>query len=375
MKKFLNKLSFFTLVFFSFSFVNVFASEQEYWAYSKSTSEGTAFFVEDDGAKIVYCYNHDYNQPGNSNKNSDNKTYYKREESYLNTDDDFMDKYGKEVKERIAVVLTYGYPLNSSHLMEKCRVNEAEARYITQQLIWDICSGNDGPYGYEYGKFGYYDKLLELSKVKKFEQGNLTLVGDFKFVERGSKYSTDKLSTNGNVGSFIITNLPENMVIKDWNNDQVLNNKPIKVGQEFYMEASTKPNLNLKLKITYNYKDVKFYFYKYSRGGIKVKPDKPYQSLIRAELENKTNEKPYEISIGGNFKVPEIGGTTPNLPGEEGESNKPSLPGENGEAGKLEENKSNIKIPKTGDLGTAGFSILGALSLIGLVTLNKSKGE
>ncbi|WP_278184011.1 MSCRAMM family protein, partial [Clostridium perfringens] len=55
------------------------------------------------------------------------------------------------------------------------------------------------------------------------------------------------------------------------------------------------------MKINYNYQDVKFYFYKYSRGGVKVKPDKPYQSLIRAELEDKTNEKSYEIAIDGNF--------------------------------------------------------------------------
>nr|WP_245160946.1 SpaA isopeptide-forming pilin-related protein [Clostridium perfringens] len=91
------------------------------------------------------------------------------------------------------------------------------------------------------------------------------------------------------------------MIIKDWNTDQILNDKPIKVGQEFYIESSTKPDSSLKLKINYNYQDVKFYFYKYSRGGIKTKPDKPYQSLIRAELEDKINEKSYEISIDGNF--------------------------------------------------------------------------
>ncbi|WP_243122760.1 thioester domain-containing protein, partial [Clostridium perfringens] len=301
MKRFLKTLSFIILIIFNFSLINVFAITKEYWAYSKSTTEGTAFFVDDSGEKTVYCYNHDYNQPGSSHSDSDNKTYYTREESYLNTDDELMDKYGKEVKERIAAVLAYGYPVNSLNLMTQCGVNEDEARYITQQLVWDICNGSDAPYNYGYGKYEYYDKLLELSKTKKFEQGNLNLIGNFKFIQRGNQYLTDKLSTTGNSGSFTITNLPENMTVKDWTTDQILNDKPIKVGKEFYIESSEKPNPDLKLKINYNYQDVKFYFYKYSRGGIKVKPDKPYQSLIRAELEDKINEKSYEISIDGNF--------------------------------------------------------------------------
>ncbi|AQW28381.1 MSCRAMM family protein [Clostridium perfringens] len=91
------------------------------------------------------------------------------------------------------------------------------------------------------------------------------------------------------------------MTVKDWTTDQILNDKPIKVGQEFYIESSAKPDLSLKLKINYNYQEVKFYFYKYSRGGLNTKPDLPYQSLIRAELEDKFIEKPYEISIDGNF--------------------------------------------------------------------------
>nr|WP_015060563.1 hypothetical protein [Clostridium perfringens]AEP94953.1 putative outer membrane protein [Clostridium perfringens] len=90
------------------------------------------------------------------------------------------------------------------------------------------------------------------------------------------------------------------MTVKDWNTDQILNDKPIKVGQEFYIESSAKPDSSLKLKINYNYQEVKFYFYKYSRGG-NTNPDLPYQSLIRAELEDKFTEKPYEISIDGNF--------------------------------------------------------------------------
>nr|WP_283692129.1 SpaA isopeptide-forming pilin-related protein [Clostridium perfringens] len=300
MKKFFYKLSFITLIFFSFSLLNVFANQKEYWAYTKSTSYGSGFFVDDDGEKVVYCYNQAYNQPG-SPYDSGNKTYYTRSESYLNNNDELMDVYGKEKKERIAAILTYGYPLNSSDLISKYGITKDEARYITQQLLWTVFAGYDYPFDSEEAKYKYYDKLLELSKITKFEQGFLNLVGNFKFKEIDKKFSTEKLYTTGNIGSFTILNLPENMVVKDWNTDEILNNKSIPVGKEFYIESLEKPNPDLKLKINYKYQDVKFYFYKYSRGGVKVKPNKPYQSLIRAELEDKTNEKSYEISIDGNF--------------------------------------------------------------------------
>ncbi|WP_175582435.1 Cys-Gln thioester bond-forming surface protein, partial [Clostridium perfringens] len=330
MKKFFNKLSFFTLIIFSFSLVNVFASEKEYWAYIKATSFGSSIFIEDDGEKVAYCYNQAYNQPG-SPYDPGNKTYYTRSESYLNNNDELMDAYGKEKKERIAAILTYGYPLNSSDLISKYGITKDEARYITQQLLWTVLAGYDYPYDSDEAKYKYYDKLLELSKTTKFEQGILNLVGNFKFKEIGKKFSTEKLYTTGNTGSFTILNLPENMVVKDWNTDEILNNKSIPVGKEFYIESSEKPNPDLKLKVNYKYQDVKFYFYKYSRGGVKVKPDKPYQSLIRAELEDKINEKSYEISIDGNFDIPGLGGTTPNLPGEEGTT--PQLPGDSGLGG------------------------------------------
>lgn len=81
--------------------MNVFANQNEYWGYSKTTSEGTAFFIEDGGEKIVYCYNHDYNQPGSPDKNSENKTYYTKTEGYLDTNDDLMNVYGKEKKKEL----------------------------------------------------------------------------------------------------------------------------------------------------------------------------------------------------------------------------------------------------------------------------------
>ncbi|WP_139315396.1 LPXTG cell wall anchor domain-containing protein, partial [Clostridium perfringens] len=78
-----------------------------------------------------------------------------------------------------------------------------------------------------------------------------------------------------------------------------------------------------------------------------------------------------------------LGGTIPNLPGEEGTT--PQLPGDSGlggttpnlpgEEGTSSQNKPNLNIPKTGDAGTVGFGLLGVLSIVGLVTLNKYKFE
>lgn len=306
MKSFFNKLTIFSLIIFSFSIVNVYANPKEYLAYSKGTTHGTEYLVDDGGEKIVYCYNRDYNEPDIPAE----KTYYTRTESYLNSNDKLMDVYGKEKKEKIAAALVFGYPNDPSGLIEQCGISKDDARYITQQLIWDICSGNNGKFNSgTTGLYGYYDKLVDLSNVTKFEEGNLSLVGDFKFTERGDKYTTLNLSTKGSAGSFTITNLPKGMNVRDWNTDELLNNKPIKVGREFYLESPIKPTPELKLKFKFNYQDVKFYFYEHLKGGRKSqeKYNKPFQSLIRAELENKTQEKEYEISIGGQlhplFKV------------------------------------------------------------------------
>lgn len=301
MKKFLNKLSIIALIFFSFSLVNVFANQTEYWAYHKINSEGiSAFFVDDDGEKSVYCYNEHLEPPGTSWSGSENKTYFTRTEGYLDTDDEFMNIYGKDKKERIAAVLAYGYPIDSSGLISKYGINEDQATNMTQQLIWDICNGEDHAYMTKTGEYGYYNELFELSKTKKFEQGNLELVGKFEFTEESGKFLTNKLSTIGSAGSFTITNLPDYMVIKDWKTKQTINDKTIKVGKEFYIESSKRPDIDLKLKINYSYKDVKFYFYTYSKGG---SVGKKYQNLIRAELANKTKEKPYELLLKQNFTL------------------------------------------------------------------------
>ena len=278
-----------------------------YWAYSKSTTQGTAFYVkEGDEEKVVYCYNHPYNQPGSSYEDSSNKTYYTKTESYLDSNDELMDIYGKEMKERIATILAYGYPNDISNLISKYNITADEARYITQQLIWAICSGDDSPFNMNEGKYLYYDELLELSKVNKFEQGELKLIGDFSFKQEKGVYKTPKLYAQGSKGTFNIDNLPNDMVIKDFKTNKIIKDS-IKVGQEFYLESTSKPQENLELNITYKYQKVKIVFYKYSHGGVKPKPDQPFQNLIGAEIETqKTYSVKLNLSIEGDFeKVPE----------------------------------------------------------------------
>ena len=55
----------------------------------------------------------------------------------------------------------------------------------------------------------YYNELWKYSKIEKFEQGKLNLQGKLEFVQRGSSWSTDKLSTIGDKGSFTFENLPK----------------------------------------------------------------------------------------------------------------------------------------------------------------------
>ncbi|MBY0757362.1 Cys-Gln thioester bond-forming surface protein, partial [Clostridium sardiniense] len=325
------------------SSIQAFPSEEDgekklYQAYSIASSNNLRIIDGENGEEnIVYCYNRDYNIPGIKEGDEIEKTYYTRIESYLDSNDPYTEQYGKEKKERIAAVLIAGYPIDTYGLSRKYKLTEFTARYITQKLIWDI---NDGKDQYINGNGNddlYYNELLKHSKIDKFEQGKLDLIGNFEFKKNKEYWSTSKLSTLGGKGSFIFDNLPEYMEIRDFNTNEILD-KDIKVGQEFYIVSNREPNEDLKLRIKYKYQEVKLYFYKYHSGGIPFKPNKPFQNLVRGDLTDKINEVSLEIKANGNFEKPStppsIGGTTPDLPGEEGST--PDLPGDSGEAGKPE---------------------------------------
>lgn len=78
---------------------------------------------------IAYCY--DLNLSFPSSEESLDKTLYSKIENYLDFQDKFTEKYGKEKKERIAAILNAGYPNDSYGYMKKYNISEDDARYMT----------------------------------------------------------------------------------------------------------------------------------------------------------------------------------------------------------------------------------------------------
>lgn len=387
----ISLLSIMTCLLLAINSTSTFANGQTlYQAYAKRADTLPVSIIRvvdgkgsDGKDNIAYCYDHDYELPGVHEGGEKEKTYYTKIQSYLDSNDPYSEKYGKEKKQRIAVVLAAGYPVDAYGLFKKFDITPDQAIDMTQTLIWDINENTEGElseYGYVTRNMAmYYNELWKYSKTEKFEQGKLSLQGDLEFVQRGNSWDTDKLSTIGNKGSFTFFNLPKGMEVRDFNTNQLLNGE-INVGQEFYIKSKEKPSKDLKLGIKYKYQDVTLYFYQYHSGGYYENARK-YQNLVRGELSDKINEIQLEIKVNGNFEKPEIpgtGGTTPELPGEEGTT--PELPGEGGEAGEPEApgtggTLNNTTNPKTGDNSILVFIALACLSLLGLTFLNKCKSE
>lgn len=320
MKKRLKRGSFIFVIFYMISlmmniFVSVSAADTEYRAYVKGLDGEPCIYIEDPGVgseKLSYCYNQTLKYP--ENFDSQYKVYYTRQEGYLDLNDPFTDEYGEVTKQKIATVLKYGYPLNVTDLTSKYYGYLTDGQFMktTQKLIWALTFKDYrelDPYSPDgnYYEALYYNELLKLAETNKFQQVNLKLVGNLKFANKGSYYSTDRLiidSTDNVEGEVIITNLPSNMTVKKWGTGEVLDGKPIGFRTEFYIESKTQPDVNFKLRFNYKFNELKFYFYKHSRGG---DPTKTYQRLIRAELNDTKLEKPFEVGSDNIIKPIETG--------------------------------------------------------------------
>ncbi|SHH90769.1 Cna protein B-type domain-containing protein [Clostridium collagenovorans DSM 3089] len=321
MRKRLKRVSFIFVIFYMISlminiFTSVSAAGEEYRAYIKELDREPCIYIEDPGVgseKISYCYNQTLKYP--ENFDSQYKVYYTRQEGYLNSNDPLTDEYGEVAKQKIATVLKYGYPLNATDLMSRYYdyLTDGQFMKVTQELIWAITFKDYrelDPYSPDgnYYEALYYNELLKLAETNKFQQVNLKLVGNLKFTNKGSYYSTDRLiidSTDNVEGEVIITNLPSNMTVKKWGTGEVLDGKPIAFRTEFYIESKTQPDTSFKLRFNYKFSELKFYFYKHSRGG---EATKKYQSLIRAELSDTKLEEPFEVGSDNIIKPIETGG-------------------------------------------------------------------
>lgn len=321
MKKFFNKLSFLVLLFLVFPVVNVLANENLYQGYSDGniilsngkTAEIKLIRISDrkginDKDTIVYCY--DINSSYPNSYNDSKKTYYKRIESYLNSMDELTNKYGKDKKGKIAIVLKAGYPNDAFNYLKKYEISENDAIYMTQDLIWKITQSIETDYTKSNeiteNMANYGNALLKLSKKNIFTQGKLSLNGNLEFTQHENFWITNKLSTTGDKGNFRFKNLSNEFTIFDANTNKEISGY-LSVGQDFYIKSTSQPSPETKFKLEYEYSTIKIYFYK-CISGKEPYSGKDFQNLIRSESINKRNTIPLELKINGDFeKTEELG--------------------------------------------------------------------
>ena len=66
----------------------------------------------------------------------------------------------------------------------------------------------------------YANAILSISKVSKFEQGKLSLVGKLEFSNKGQDWCKGKLSTTGYKGKFRFKDIFGGFEVIDWNTNQ-----------------------------------------------------------------------------------------------------------------------------------------------------------
>ena len=256
---------------------------------------------------IVYCYDQSKSFPTSENaqyvesdgKWIDDRCLYSRTENYLEADDPYINAYGKEKKQKIALALYIGYPNDAYGIYEyeyKDKLTSDEARKMTQNLLWDITSGNLGEYtpsGYfTQNMCDYYNSLYNRF-IKNFVEGseffpsNPEIKGNLTLSKNGDRWYSSPMYLNGISGTYcdiILTTSDTEMAVYHYPSGEIANFfNPIKVGEKFFLSTTNKPN-DLFLRIDWFSESAKFYFYKHEKGGKGAKGgENNIQNLIRVE--------------------------------------------------------------------------------------------
>ncbi len=254
---------------------------------------------EDDGRdKIVYCYDVKYSYPTKENpmpyEGKDNRCWYTRIDNYLDSHDDITNAYGEKTKQKIAMALYAGFPNDAFGHYENYGISEDEARYMTQQMVWDITNNSCQPYNpsetISASMANYYNKIYA-DCIEHFEEGNYfhqgycSLEGDLKmqYYPDENCWRTEQIKTFGDKGYLYFKNLPLDIRVYNHEDDRDITDEEIKIGTSFYLRSDTKPEENLNINISYTFNMVKFYFYEFTKGGYSIIINKPIQNLIRVE--------------------------------------------------------------------------------------------
>lgn len=252
-----------------------------YTCYNKDNGVNGFFYViEDDGSKeIVYCYNHDLNQPS-SNGTSGYKKY-----DYFSTE---INTVNSEVKSEIAAILYAGYPNNALGFMEEFGISEDEAREYTQDAIWSLTNGNDhtnsniSRNSYLHALYFYAEK----EQGKYGDTGSVSISDDVVLTQVNGVWKSNILTIAGDyTGAITFNDLPENITIYDARTNNVINSS-VNVGDSIYIVYSGEVEGNFSEILTYNYETTDVRFYKSA--------DNTYQDMIGSKITS--NEGKISIS-------------------------------------------------------------------------------
>ncbi len=268
---------------------------------------------EDDGRdRIAYCYDVKYSYPTKENPNlyegKDNRCWYTRIDNYLDSHDDITNTYGEKTKQKIAMALYAGFPNNAFGHWENSGISEDEARYMTQQMVWDITNNSCKPYKpsetisasmAKYYNEIYADCIENFEEGNYFHQGYFNMEGELKmeYYPGENCWRTEQIETFGDKGHLHFTNLPLEIRVFNYEDDTDITNDEIEIGTSFYFRSDTEPKENKNIHINYTYNMVKFYFYKFTKGGYSIIKEKPIQNLIRIEPTQKVLSTDFEISL------------------------------------------------------------------------------
>ena len=261
--------------------------------------------------RIVYCYDNRKVYPGK--RDAGESILYSRIDNYLDSKDPYTEAYGADKKARIATALYAGYPYNAYGHLEEFGILPEEARYMTQLMIWDITENAEGIYGAPEPEKGIsenmvkyynaiYQDLLEDFMVKdEHLGGEMEITGQFNFHQEGEYWQTGKLHVSGSKGTVRFRNLAPHFEILEAYTMRPL--QDIDMTQDFIIRSKVRPDDETSFFVEYQYERVKFYFYKYEKGG---NPDsRGIQNLIRVEPSDILETSYFQIFSDG--KKEEVG--------------------------------------------------------------------
>ncbi len=280
---------------------------------------------EQDGKdRVAYCYDVKMSYPSKQDEQDyngqDDKCYFSRIENYLESEDEYIIKYGVETKQKIAMALYVGYPCDAFGYRKLYPLmSNDEARQVTQTMLWDITADRSYPYDIydppkswsglmvKYHNTIYNNVIKDFHEGNMFHQGWLDVIGDFEFRSDKGYHQTGKIETSGEKGRITFSRLDPGLEIVNWDTEEVVTNEGLNVGDSFYVRSTAPLSETQKFEMTYSYDQVKFYFYKHEKGGQRVlgqsEPGKRIQNLIRVEPTDQSIVETIQIKLNGD-KVP-----------------------------------------------------------------------